>query len=116
MSRRYVKLAMEEEARLANSTRSVVDQLLAEERPQAAEQTPSPTGLAPLPQFNNMSPVGIMSNSQDVTVWLSMFQMFAGMMNAFIQSQQGVKQITALPSGDSGKPMAFPFSNTPARK
>ena len=116
MSRRYVKLAMEEEARLTNSVRSVVDQLFSVERVKPAEHTVTQVGLVPTPPQNNMASVGFIPNSQDMAVWLSMFQMFAGMMNAFIQSQTGVVQNTTLPFGDPGNPMAFPFSNLLARK
>jgi site-specific recombinase XerD len=116
MSRRYVKLAIEEEARLSNSTRSVVDQLLLGNKQKPVEEPPVSMGLIPTHPADPMVPMGLVSNSQDTAVLLGMFQMFAGMMNAFIQSQQPAGQVTALPSGDSGNPKVFPFSNLPARK
>ena len=109
-------MAMEEEARLTNSVRSVVDQLFSVEQVKPAEHTVTQVGLVPTPPQNNMASVGFIPNSQDKAVWLSMFQMFAGMMNAFIQSQPGVVQNTTLPFDDPGNLMAFPFSNLPARK
>ncbi len=116
MSRRYVKLAMEEEARLTNSARSVVDQLLSIERPKPEEQSLAPTGLVPMPQLSNQSSAGLIPNSQDMAVWFSMFQMFTGMMNVFLQSHPGNVQITAFPSGVPGNPVAFPLPNLPARE
>jgi len=116
MSRRYVKLAMEEEARLANSARSVVDQLLFGERREPAELVKSPAGLVPSSQFSNMPSMGFPPNAPDMAMWLGMFQMIAGMMNAMLQNQPGAAQIPAFPADASGSPMLLPLQNPSARK
>ncbi len=47
MSRRYVKMAMEEEAQLTNSVRSVVDQLFSVEQVKPAEHTVTSSWISP---------------------------------------------------------------------
>jgi site-specific recombinase XerD len=116
MSRRYVKMALEEEARLANSANSVVDQLLSVERPEPAEQVKSPPGLTPSPQFSDMSSMGLLPNAPDMAMWLGMVQMVAGLMNAMLQTQTGAAQIPAFPTVVSGSPMQLPIHNTSARE
>jgi site-specific recombinase XerD len=116
MSRRYVKMAMEEEARLANSARSVVDQLLSGEWTEPVEQVNSPAGLVSPLQTSNMPSMGFPANAPDVALLLGMFQMFAGMMNAMLQTQPGAAQIPAFPAVVSGGPMLLPQQNPSARE
>jgi len=116
MSRRYVKLAMEEEARLTNSARSVVDQLLHPEQPNPVEQPVSPMELHGMTPFNAMPCTGLASNPAEMVLWAGMFQMFAGMVNAMLQAQPGAAQIPVFPTVVSGSPMLLPLQNTSARE
>jgi site-specific recombinase XerD len=115
MSRRYIKLAMEEETRLANSARSVVDQLLSGERIEPAQQAKSPVGLIPSSQLSHMPAMSFLANGPEAAMWMSMFQMSAGMMNAMLQAQPGAAQTPAFPAGFSGSPILLPIQNNSAR-
>jgi site-specific recombinase XerD len=108
MSRRYVKLAMEEEARLTNSACSVVDQLIAREQAEPAIRKDSPDGSNPPTPLSHMSPMGFQLNSPEAAMWMSMFQIVAGMMNAMFQAQSPGIQVPAAPVGISGGPFALP--------
>lgn len=116
MSRRYVKLAMEEEARLANSARSVVDQLLHPSPPKPGEE-PLPTqGGQPIFPLNALPAAGLITNTAELALWAGMFQMFAGMVNAMLQAQPGAAQFPAPPTVVSGSPMLLPFQNSLSRE
>lgn len=116
MSRRYVKLAMEEEARLTNSARSVVDQLLQSDPPKPDEQSvPNPDGQPILP-FNTLPAAGLIPNTAEMVLWAGMFQMFAGMVNVMLQAQPGTIQTPASQSVVTGSPMLLPFQNTLSRE
>lgn len=116
MSRRYVKLAMEEEARLTNSTRSVVDQLLHTEELNSVEQSASPKEAHLMTPFNTLPVAGFASNPTEMALWAGMFQMFAGMVNAMLQAQPGAAQNSAFPTVVPGSSMMLPFQNPSARE
>lgn len=116
MSRRYVKMAMEEEARLTNSARSVVDQLLHPEQSKPLEQSVSLKEVPPIIPFTTLPSAGLASNPAEIVLWASMFQMFAGMVNAMLQTQPGAAQIPAFPTVVSGSSMRLPFQNPSARE
>jgi len=116
MSRRYVKLAMEEEARLANSARSVVDQLLNPDPPKPGKDPLPPRDGQPILPLNTLPAAGLIPNSAEMVLWAGMFQMFAGMVNAILQSQSGAAQTPAPPSVVSGSPMLLPFKNSLSRE
>ena len=116
MSRRYVKMAMEEEARLTNSARSVVDQLLYRRATKTNGAACSSRKALPSSQFSNMLSMGLPPNVPDMALWAGMFQMFAGMVNAMLQTQPGAAQIPAFPTVVSGSSMRLPFQNPSARE
>ena len=116
MSRRYVKLAMEEEARLANSARSVVDQLLHPDSPKPAEEPVPSLNGQPIFRLNNLPAAGLIPNSAEMVLWAGMFQMFAGMVNAMLQAQPGAAQFPAPQNVVSGSPMLLPFQNSFSRE
>jgi site-specific recombinase XerD len=112
MSRRYVKLAMEEEARLTNSARSVVDQLLFGDRSKPVEEEPAPNGLVSSSPSGHTPNMGFPTNSPEAALWMGMFQMFTGMVNAMYQAQPGSVQPHAPPFVVSGSPLQLPIQNT----
>jgi len=116
MSRRYVKLAMEEEARLANSARSVVDQLLHPDPPKPAEEPLPPQDGQPILPLNTLPAAGLIPNSPEMVLWAGMFQMFAGMVNAMLQAQPGAAQFPASQNVVSGSPMLLQFQNSFSRE
>jgi hypothetical protein len=116
MSRRYVKLAMEEEARLTNSARSVVDQLLCPAPPKPAEQSGAHPDGQPTYPLSTLPAAGLIPNSAEMVLWAGMFQMFAGMVNAMLQAQPGTAQFPASQSVVTGSPMLLLFQNSLSRE
>jgi site-specific recombinase XerD len=116
MSRRYIKMAVEEEARLANSARSVVDQMLLGNQLSPVDQEKNSNGFGPSSQCNTIpSPIDFPPNP-DMTMWLNMFQVFAGMMNAMLHIQPAAGENPAFPVGVPGSHMLLPFIKSSARE
>jgi hypothetical protein len=116
MSRRYVKRAMEEEARLTYSARSVVDQLLHPDSPNPAEEPLPPQGRQSILPLKTLPAADLIPISAEMVLWAGMFQMFAGMVNAMLQAQPGAAQFPAHQSVVSGSPVLLPFQNSLSRE
>jgi hypothetical protein len=116
MSRRYVKLAMEEEARLSNSACSVVDQLLRKELDRADEASQSTPYASPVSLTNCILPMGSPTNLPDPAVWMGMFQVFAGVVHSLLQTQPGAGQPSTISIGNPGSAKLLPIQNHSARE
>lgn len=102
MSRRYVHLAAEEEARLGNTRHSVVDNFLAPRHP---EPVPQPADAITV----QSQPVPVPPPSLDPTAMLGMMQM---MMAGMMQMMMGAHQTTAAQT--IGQPAVAPKFTLPS--